>query len=80
MEITKEEMVKKANEWLTTEKFCAQQNGAKIEVTPISSCALGFPVNVIATGVLNGFIAYLFKDNNMLVDLLKDVNIPPENS
>ncbi len=76
MDLSKEELLKLAREWITKETFRVNSNGSKIEVTPISSCGMKFPVNVIANGVLNGFINYITKDNS-LNDLLKDIQLPP---
>ncbi|MEK7138196.1 MAG: hypothetical protein AAB787_01675 [Patescibacteria group bacterium] len=65
IEITVNEMIFKAENWLKTSDFQINQGESTITVKPISLCQVLLPVNAVATSVLGGFIRHLFQQASL---------------
>lgn len=77
MEITKELLLAKANEWFQKEAFHLKHDGGELTARPISTCGIQAPVNMLAKGVLEGFINYLFYDETLNKQLSDTLKLPP---
>ena len=78
--LSKEQLIRKANEYLNTQEFKVkqQQTGYEANFKPIKGCDLLLPVNSVAMAVLQGFINYAFS-TDQFEELTKNIQLPPEN-